>query len=261
MSSDDFVNRELPRANYNTPTVETPTPTPTPIPSPTSTTVNTPHAINDANVEVLPAPSRGIFQRSAEESSAIHEYMEQRSANPTIPRNRLTIDTNSNNNNYNPNVTHTTTSQNSNNGSDFIDQALNNVRENAQARIRVNTESIDVYNEITEQVRALSIITRQIINQLATWSFNHPYIALTLVSTVSGVGVFLFRSRAAMIFARPFVNNTPAGLPNIIDGFLPRPATTQQAANQFFLRQGLAFASQIGGITAIVIIFVRGLRR
>lgn len=138
---------------------------------------------------------------------------------------------------------------------------LARIRQNAEQRAQEHQEAFDVFVEIGNNFRDLQLNTRQLINTITLWSWNHPIMAIGTASAVVGVAVMFFRGRNAMAIGNAFLNpTTPSGVIGLWQGIQNQPGTPEHAISRRNFNNFVSVAGQVGGFLFFISLVVKGAR-
>lgn len=138
-------------------------------------------------------------------------------------------------------------------------EGLNNIRRQVEERIGERQAAIDVYDQIAQNVGVLRQNTRAIVNELAFFTWNHPFITTGSFLAIGSIVLMFFRGRHALSIVNTMAN------PNIglIGALLPPQSRNnpENFVNRQLFNHTVTIVAQTGGILFLASLIIQGLRR
>lgn len=138
------------------------------------------------------------------------------------------------------------------------------IHQRATERVNFYQDQIDVYTEIGNTFRQLRLQASHVTHSLITWSWHHPVLAFSTLSTMAGVIWYLFKARTALrLIANLATNTNPAttglGIVGLIENVMPSNNNQQNRVTQQqnSTSNWILLLSQFGGLSYILSIFRR----
>lgn len=138
-----------------------------------------------------------------------------------------------------------------------VNRLADRVQANVAHRIPLRHQADIEYGLLLRGYRNLIESTRQLVYELANFSWNHPMIATGSLVAVSGIIMVIFRNRTSVNIIRGLTNNSPI---NAITGLLPSNGTVADTVNRAAVTNTLTTISQTGGIIYFIRLLFIGVR-